>query len=64
LVRYMYVAPAVKKGDHIWLGRLLGESQKLPYKGITQHVHVDVKVAPAGKKRRRFVNPVEYFAEQ
>jgi hypothetical protein len=64
LIRYMYILPAVTKGDLIYIGTLLGKSQKLPYKGITQHVHVDVKVMPAGKKRRQFVNPVEYFAEQ
>jgi len=63
LVRYMYVDPAVGKGDWIEPGELLGKSQKLPYKGITQHVHVDVKVVPRGKTRRQFVDPVEYFEE-
>ena len=61
LVRYMYVEPAVMKGDQIFSGDLLGTVQKLPYRGITQHVHVDVKQMV--KKRRKFVNPVEYFEE-
>ena len=61
LIRYMYVLPAVKKGDVVIPGTLLGHVQKLPYRGITQHVHVDVK-AYTGGSRRRLVDPVEYFA--
>ena len=63
LVRYMYVEPAVRKGDSVAVGDLLGTVQKLHYPGITQHVHVDVKVFPPGGQRRRFVNPTEYFKD-
>ena len=61
LVRYMYVEPLVTKGAIVGRGDCLGTVQRLPYKGITQHVHVDVKQMV--DKRRKFVNPVEYFEE-
>ena len=61
LIRYMYVLPAVTKLMLINPGDLLGTVQRLPYKGITQHVHVDVRQMV--NKRRKFVNPVEYFEE-
>ncbi len=61
LVRYMYVDPAVTKGWNIRKGDLLGIVQRLPFKGITQHVHVDVRQMV--NKRRKFVDPVKYFEE-
>ncbi len=61
LVRYMYVLPAVKKGDLIKRGEFLGELQRHPAKRITQHVHVDVRQMV--NKRRKFVDPVKYFEE-
>lgn len=61
LIRYMYVQPAVTKQQLINPGDLLGTVQKLSYRGITQHVHVDVKQMV--NERRKFVNPVDYFEE-
>ena len=62
LVRYMYVEPMVEKGWRISRGDLLGTVQKLPYRGITQHVHVDVRQMV--NKRRKFVDPEKYFEEE
>ena len=61
LIRYMYVLPAVTKLMLINPGDLLGTVQRLPYKGITQHVHVDVRQMV--NRRRKFVDPVKYFEE-
>ena len=61
LIRYMYVLPKVTKLMLINPGDLLGTVQRLPYKGITQHVHVDVRQMV--NQRRKFVDPVKYFEE-
>lgn len=61
LIRYLYVLPVVKKGEWIEPGAPLGTVQRLPYKGITQHVHVDVRQIV--NNRRKFVDPVKYFEE-
>ena len=42
--RYFYVDPCVKLGDSVFLGDIIGKSQELPYEGITQHIHYEVKV--------------------
>ncbi len=43
--RYFYVHPLVDVGDWIMPGQVLGISQGLQeiYKGITDHIHVEVK---------------------
>ena len=60
-VGFLYVLPSVTKGATINKGYLLGTAQKLPYKGITQHVHVDVRQMVGS--RRKFVDPVTYFED-
>ncbi len=63
LIRYMYVLPAphIRKNLNLISGEFLGIVQRLPYKGITQHVHVDVRQMVG--RRRKFVDPVKYFEE-
>lgn len=42
-VRHFYVAPSVQEGDEVERGEMIGVMQRLPYKGITQHWHLEVK---------------------
>jgi murein DD-endopeptidase MepM/ murein hydrolase activator NlpD len=48
-VRYFYVDPAVKVGDKVAEGRILGSAQSLQpvYPGITDHYHFEV-LTPSG----------------
>jgi len=41
--RYFYVKPSVNKGDVVDLDTVLGVTQELPYEGITQHCHLEIK---------------------
>ncbi len=60
-IRYLYVFPAVGKRKLIAHGDPIGTVQRLPYEGITQHVHVEVRKMI--NRRRKLVDPVEYFEE-
>lgn len=42
--RYFYIEPSVRLGDEVTENTVIGYSQELPYEGITQHVHYEVKV--------------------
>lgn len=57
LVRYFYVEPTVAVGDLIKSGDMLGTCQELPYEGITQHFHCEVKV------RGEYVEPIKYLSD-
>lgn len=54
-VRYFYVSPSVAVGDHIKPGDVLGTCQELPYHGITQHFHLEIRVGG------EFVDPIPYL---
>lgn len=41
--RYFYITPVVEIGQLVTLETVLGFSQSLPYDGITQHVHYEIK---------------------
>lgn len=41
--RYFYVEPSVEVGQEVTSYTVIGTSQELPYEGITQHVHYEVK---------------------
>ncbi len=57
LCRYFYVAPIVHEGQRVTLGQIIGMCQLLPYAGITNHYHFEVKVAG------EFVEPIKYLCE-
>ena len=56
-VRYFYVKPLIKEGDHISCDEVIGHVQDLDqrYKGITPHIHFEVK------KDGEFVHPEKYL---
>ena len=41
--RVFYIEPTVKIGDVVGKNDVVGHSQKLPYEGITQHCHYEIK---------------------
>ena len=41
--RYFYIDPLVKMDQIVTLETVIGMSQKLPYEGITHHVHYEIK---------------------
>ena len=41
--RFFYVAPLVVIGESVEVGDQIGTTQELPYEGITQHFHYEVK---------------------
>jgi len=41
--RFFYIEPAVDVGQEVTPDTVLGVSQELPYEGITQHVHYEIK---------------------
>lgn len=57
-VRYFYVKPSVAMGDSIQKGDIIGLVQDLTlrYRGITPHIHVEVKTP-----NNEYVNPEEYL---
>ena len=59
-IRYFYIEPMVSVGEEVHGGTVLGCVQDLDkrYKGITPHVHVEVK-DPKG----RFIEPKRYLEE-
>lgn len=57
LVRYFYVEPGVRVGDLVKVGEVIGTCQKLPYAGIIDHVHVEVKV------QGEHVEPIRYLSD-
>jgi peptidoglycan LD-endopeptidase LytH len=56
-LRYFYVNPTVQEGDDISQGEMLGTAQELPYEGITQHYHFEVK------SQGEFVDPIKYLGD-
>lgn len=56
-LRYFYVNPTVVVGDLIKPEDMLGTCQELPYEGITQHYHFEVKV------RGEYVDPIKYLSD-
>jgi murein DD-endopeptidase MepM/ murein hydrolase activator NlpD len=54
--RYMYVLPRVEKGDVVSAGTILGKNQKLPYEGITPHIHFEVK------RGTEYLDPLKYLS--
>ncbi|MGY8872226.1 MAG: M23 family metallopeptidase [Pseudomonadales bacterium] len=52
--RYFYVAPAVRKGDRVEAGQIIGHAQGLTklYPGITDHIHFEIML-PDGS----FIDP-------
>lgn len=56
-LRYFYVSPTVAVGDKITAGEMLGTCQELPYDGITQHYHFEVKT------RGEFADPIKYLSD-
>jgi len=50
--RVFYVYPTVIVGDFVTKSDTIGASQKLPYEGITQHCHYEVK-----DKEGNYLNP-------
>lgn len=55
-VRYFYVDPEVHEGQSINVGDILGTVQRLPYEGITQHVHVECR------RHGKYYEPHRYLA--
>lgn len=57
LWRYYYVAPTVELGLKIKIGDKIGVCQDLQplYKGITQHVHFEIKV------KGKYIDPTNYL---
>jgi murein DD-endopeptidase MepM/ murein hydrolase activator NlpD len=57
-VRYFYISPAVKVGDMIHTGAVLGILQDLGkrYPNITPHYHLEIK-----DKQDNYINPEEYI---
>lgn len=53
--RYFYVSPTVEVGDEVEAGDMLGTCQELPYDGITQHYHFEVK------QRGAYLDPIKYL---
>lgn len=53
--RYFYVEPTVEVGDEVSEGDMLGTCQELPYAGITQHYHFEVK------HRGAYLDPIKYL---
>ena len=41
--RFFYVDPLVTIGESVEVGDQIGTTQELPYEGITQHFHYEVK---------------------
>ena len=57
LLRYFYVSPIVQIGARITLGQIIGMCQQLPYAGIVNHYHFEVKVDG------EFVEPIKYLCD-
>lgn len=57
LVRYFYVSPTVEVGTRVTLGQIIGMCQQLPYAGITNHYHLEVKVGG------EYVEPIKYLCD-
>lgn len=58
--RYFYIAPALKVGEIVTPGMVLGHAQDLDaiYPGITQHYHFEI-IDPNGQ----YVNPADMLPE-
>lgn len=54
--RYFYVSPTVEIGDEVVEGDMLGTCQELPYEGITQHYHFEIK------HRGSYLDPIKYLS--
>jgi len=54
--RFFYVDPLVKVGWPVKVGDQLGMTQELPYSGITQHVHYEIK-----NNEGNFLDPNDYI---
>lgn len=54
--RCFYVNPLVSVGVQVTEDDIIGTSQELPYKGITQHVHYEIK------KDGDYLNPNEFHS--
>lgn len=50
--RVFYVEPGVELGQVVGQNDVIGHSQRLPYEGITQHVHYEIMV-----KKNVFIDP-------
>lgn len=53
--RFFYVDPQVTLGSEITEGTPLGVVQELPYRGITQHVHYEIKLRSGS-----YIDPADY----
>lgn len=54
--RYFYVSPTVELGDEVSAGDMLGTCQELPYEGIIQHYHFEIKYKGA------YLDPIKFLS--